>query len=258
VTKTEDAVAAYWNERIHDLEMTDEPVGSPGFFRDLAEYRFDKLKYLQQVVDFGAYGGKRVLEVGCGLGLDLMLFARGGAQCTGIDLSAQAIGLAGTYFEGEGVEAEFTVMDGAAMEYEDDTFDLVYVHGVLPYAADAAAIARDCHRVLKPGGSAIFMNYNSRSWLSFLSRFAKVGLEHDDAPVFRPRTRAELAAILEPFDDVRIMGERFPVKSRLHKGVKGALFNGVFVPAFKILPKALVRRWGWHWMAYCRKASSSS
>ena len=235
--KTEDAVAAYWNERIHDLEMTDQPVGSPGFFRDLAEYRFDKLRYLQNVVDFGGYAGKRVLEVGCGLGLDLMLFARGGAHCTGIDLSAQAIGLAGTYFEGEGIEAEFSVMDGAAMEYDDDTFDVVYVHGVLPYAADAAAIVRDCHRVL--------------------SRFAKVGLELDDAPVFRPRTRAELAALLEPFDDVRIVGERFPVKSRLHKGLKGALFNGVFVPAFRILPKAIVRRWGWHWMAYGRKASGS-
>ena len=39
-----DAIAAYWNERIHDLEMTDEPVGTLGFFDDLDEYRFDKLR----------------------------------------------------------------------------------------------------------------------------------------------------------------------------------------------------------------------
>ena len=251
-------VAAYWNERIHDLEMTEEPVGSPGFFRDLDEYRFDKLRYLPKAVDFGGYAGKRVVEVGCGLGLDLMRFAKGGAQVTGIDLSRQAIDLARAYFEGEGVAADLQVMDGNAMTFADATFDLVYVHGVLPYAADPAGIVRECYRVLAPGGEGIFMNYNSRSWLSLLSRVAKVGLEHDDAPAFRPRTHAEFAALLEPFPESRIVGERFPVKSRLHKGVKGALFNGVFVPAFRVLPRSLVQRWGWHWMGYGRKPGSTT
>ena len=45
-----DEIAAYWNERIHDLEMTDQPVGSLGFFDDLDEYRFDKLLYLPKLV----------------------------------------------------------------------------------------------------------------------------------------------------------------------------------------------------------------
>lgn len=246
-------VEAYWNERIHDLEMTDHPVGSPGFFADLDEYRFDKLRYLPEAVDFAGYRDRRVLEVGCGLGLDLMRFARGGAQVAGIDLSAKAIELARTYFHQQGIEAELEVMDGCAMRFSDRSFDLVYCHGVLPYAADPVGIVGECHRVLRPGGEAIFMNYNRRSWLMALSKFAKVGLEHDDAPVFRPVSKRTLRRWLEPFAGVRIRGERFPVKSRLHKGVLGLLYNGLFVPAFRALPKPLVRSLGWHWMAYCKK-----
>jgi hypothetical protein len=47
--------------------------------------------------------------------------------------------------------------------------------------------------------------------------------------------------------------ERFPVKSRLHRGWKAAAFNGVFVGVFNALPRGLVRRFGWHLMAFCEK-----
>ena len=61
-------VRVYWNERIHDLEMTTHPVGTRAFFDDLDDYRFDKLAYLPKVVDFAGFRGQRLLEVGCGAG----------------------------------------------------------------------------------------------------------------------------------------------------------------------------------------------
>ena len=85
-------VRRYWNERIHDLEMTTQPVGSREFFRDLDAYRFDKLAYLPTVVDFSGFRDKRVIEVGCGIATDLVRFGRGGARVAGIDLSETAIG----------------------------------------------------------------------------------------------------------------------------------------------------------------------
>ena len=51
---TTEQVRRYWNERIHDLEMTTQPVGSREFFADLDDYRFDKLRYLPQLVDFAS------------------------------------------------------------------------------------------------------------------------------------------------------------------------------------------------------------
>ena len=53
--------------------------------------------------------------------------------------------------------------------------------------------------------------------------------------------------------DVRVVPERFPVKSRLHKGWKGVAFNTMFVGTFNALPRGLVRRFGWHLLAFCRK-----
>jgi hypothetical protein len=55
------------------------------------------------------------------------------------------------------------------------------------------------------------------------------------------------------FAELRIVPERFPVKSRLHGGWKGAAFNTLFVGTFNALPRALVRPFGWHLMAFCRK-----
>jgi SAM-dependent methyltransferase len=250
-----DAIARYWNARIHDLEMTAQPVGSREFFDELDAYRFDKLHYLPRLVDFAAYRGRTVLEVGCGIGTDLVRFARGGALVTGVDLSATAIDLARKNFALHGVDAcDLRVANGEALPFADHSFDVVYGHGVVQYTADASRLVAECHRVLRPGGEAIFMVYNRISWLNALSKLMKVPLEHEDAPVLVKFSIAEFRRLLAPFADVRIIAERFPVKSRLHKGWKGVAFNTLFVGTFNALPRALVRRLGWHLMAFARKA----
>src|SRR5436309_14730883 len=90
---TIDEVRSYWNEHIHDLEITRHPVGSRGFFADLDQYHFEKLHHLLELVDFDGYAGRRVLEVGCGAAVDLARFARGGAIVTCIAIAPSAIGL---------------------------------------------------------------------------------------------------------------------------------------------------------------------
>jgi SAM-dependent methyltransferase len=246
-------VREYWNRHIHDLEITTHPVGSPGFFADLDQYHFEKLHHLLRLVDFSGYTGKRVLEVGCGAGTDLVRFARGGAIVAGVDLSPSAIALARRNLEQQGLTADLREADGEHLPFADDSFDLVYAHGVLQYTANSRALAAECRRVLKPGGQAIFQVYNRISWLNALSKLMKVPLEHEDAPVLLKFSAREFNALLDGFREVRIVEERFPVKSRLHKGWKGAAFNTLFVGTFNALPRALVRRFGWHLLAFCRK-----
>ena len=234
--------------------MTDQPVGTKAFFDDLDDYRFDKLHYLPKVVDFSAFRGQRLLEVGCGIGTDLVRFAKGGARVTGIDLAQTAIDLARKNFDLNGVVAEeLRVANGEALPYTDASFDVVYGHGVVQYTADAPKLIREMHRVLKPGGTGIFMVYNRVSWLNALSKVMKVALEHEDAPVLKKYSIAEFRELLKPFAEVRIVPERFPVKSRLHKGWKGVAFNTMFVGTFNALPRSWVRPLGWHLMAFCRK-----
>ncbi|MDP2388683.1 MAG: class I SAM-dependent methyltransferase [Acidobacteriota bacterium] len=247
-------IQRYWNHRIHDLEMTDAPVGTKAFFDDLDDYRYDKLRYLPQLVDFPSYKGQRLLEVGCGIGTDLVRFAAGGARVTGVDLAQTAIDLARNNFALHGLEAEeLRVANGEALPYPDQSFDVVYGHGVVQYTADAAQLIRECHRVLKPGGTGMFMVYNRVSWLNALSKVMKVPLEHEDAPVLVKYSIGEFKALLAPFAEVRIVPERFPVKSRLHGGWKGLAFNTFFVGTFNALPREWIRPLGWHLMAFCRK-----
>ncbi len=250
---TIDDVRRYWNLHIHDLEITRHPVGSRGFFDDLDQYHFEKLHHLLQLVDFEGYAGRRVLEVGCGAGVDLARFARGGAAVTGVDIASSAIDLARANFEQQGLRGELRVANGEQLPFPDGSFDLVYAHGVVQYTSDPRRLVEECRRVLAPGGEAIFQVYNRLSWLNALSKLMKVGLEHDEAPVLLKFRIGEFRRLLAGFDQVRIVPERFPVKSRLHGGWKGAMYNRLFVGTFNTLPRPLVRRFGWHLLAFCRK-----
>jgi SAM-dependent methyltransferase len=246
-------VRAYWNTHIHDLAITSHPVGSAGFFRDLDEYHFDKLHHLLTLVPFDRMRGRDVLEVGCGAGVDLVRFARGGARVTGVDLSDSAIRLARQNVSHQRLPASLLVADGEHLPFPDNRFDFVFAHGVVQYTGDGRKLAQEVRRVLKPGGEAVFQVYNRVSWLNALSKLMKVDLEHEDAPVLRKYSASEFRATVDGFSDVRLVFERFPVKSRLHKGWKGLAFNTFFVGTFNALPRAWVERYGWHLLAFCRK-----
>ena len=247
------AVRAYWNHRIHDLDVSRHSPGTPGFFADLDEYHFDKLHHLLRLVDFEGQRGRKVLDVGCGAGVDLVRFARGGAVATGVDIAPAAIDLARRNFEIQRLDADLLVADGERLPFADSQFDLVFAHGVVQYTSNGRALVDECHRVLKPGGQAIFQAYNRMSWLNLLSKVMKVDLEHEDAPVLRKYSAGEFRALLTGFREVRLVPERFPVKSRLHGGWKGTAYNTFFVGAFNALPRSLVRRFGWHLLAFCLK-----
>jgi SAM-dependent methyltransferase len=247
------AVRDYWNRHIHDLDISTHAPGSREFFADLDQYHFEKLHHLPRLIDFDGYRGRRVLDVGCGAGTDLARFAKAGALVTGVDLSSSAIALARQNFAQQGLQGDFEEGDGEHLPFAPDTFDFVFAHGVVQYTAHDQALVDECRRVLKPGGTAVFQVYNRISWLNGLSKIMKVPLEHEDAPVLKRYSAAEFRALLTGFRDVRLVEERFPVKSRLHGGWKGLVFNTLFVGTFNALPRAWVRRFGWHLLAFCTK-----
>jgi len=246
-------VRAYWNTHIHDLDISTNALGTPGFFADLDQYHFEKLHHLLTLVHFDEWKGKDVLDVGCGAGVEVVRFARAGARVTGVDIAESAINLARANVEQQGLEARLEVADGEHLPFPDASFDLVFTHGVVQYTGDDSAMVAEIHRVLRPGGLAIFQAYNRNSWLHLLSKVMKTPLEHEDAPVLKRYSDTEFRRLVSRFTDVRLVFERFPVKSRLHKGWKGMAFNTFFVGSFNVLPRALVRRYGWHMLAFCRK-----
>jgi SAM-dependent methyltransferase len=246
-------VRAYWNEHIHDLAITSHPTGSPEFFRDLDDYHFDKLHHLLTLIPFDGLAGRAVLDLGCGTGVDLVRFARGKARVVGVDLSEAAVRLAQQNVGHQHLQAALVVADGERLPFPDNDFDYVFAHGVVQYTANGRRLVDEVRRVLKPGGEAVFQGYNRISWLNALSKLMKVDLEHEGAPVLHKYSPEEFRRTVDGFSDVRLVYERFPVKSRLHGGWKGLAFNTVFVGAFNALPRRWVERYGWHLLAFCRK-----
>src|SRR3954452_21258240 len=99
------AVRDYWNHHIHDLDVSPHPPGSAGFFADLDAYHFEKLHHLLRLIDFAAWRGRDVLDVGCGAGVEVVRFARAGARVTGVDIAASAVALATQNVAQQGLQA---------------------------------------------------------------------------------------------------------------------------------------------------------
>ena len=243
-------VRAYWNDHIHDLAITSHPVGSPGFFQDLDEYHFDKLHHLVQLVPFDGLRGKRVLDVGCGTGVDLVRFAQGGAAVIGVDLADSAIALARQNFAQRRLAAKLVVGDGERLPLAEASVDYVFAHGVVQCTPTASAWWTSpsccCGTVARPSSKSTTVSLAQRAVEAHAcrSRTRRAG-----APQVGPD---EFRALLGGFSDVRLVFERFPVKSRLHDGWKGLAFNTMFVGTFNALP-IWVERYGWHLLAFCRK-----
>ena len=244
-----DSIREYWNKNIHDIEIAKYPIGTREFFDNLETYHFEKLEYLPRIVSFNGYKGKRLLEVGCGLGIDLVHFAKGGAKVYGIDVAEKAIKLAEKNFELHGVNGELHIMNGEDIKFNDNSFDVVYAHGVLAYTENPEKMISEIHRVLKTGGEAILMMYNRNSWLFILAKLFGVKLERDDAPVVNTFYLSEFRLMLNDFSSVEILLERFPVKTRIHRGIKATLYNSLLVPVLNLIPKSLLRPFGAHLIA---------
>lgn len=100
---------------------------------------------------------KRVLEYGCGTGNDSLSLARQGAIVTGIDLSDVAIEQAKHRARREQLaDLQFAVMNAEALEYEDDSFDLICGMAILHHL-DLRRALSELARTLKPDGAAIFV-----------------------------------------------------------------------------------------------------
>ncbi len=248
-------VQAYWNEYINDIEVTQSEIGSKGFFDELIAYRYRKLAYLPQVVSFPSYKGKKVLEIGCGIGLDSLQFARAGADLTAIDLTPNAIKLAKRNLELHNYKASFINANAESLDFPDNHYDVVYSHGVLHHTPEPQKAFNEVFRVLKPGGEAIIMIYKKNSWMHLLAKIKGVHVEHEEkeAPVIFYYNCQKARQLFSKFGRVKLLVERFPCETPKYTGIKSLLFNRVLVPFCNILPRTLIRPLGAHIMIWAYK-----
>lgn len=290
-----DRVRSFWQAHPCGTKFTDAETGTRLFFERVEEHRYRTEWHIPAAADFASGRGLRVLEIGCGLGTDGAQFARAGALYTGVDLTEAAIDLARRRFALFDLPGEFRVADAENLDFADETFDLVYSHGVLHHTPDTPRAVREVHRVLRPQGRAVVMlyhrdSYNYRINISLLRR-AGVHLLRSEAglklvhrltgePVASLREHAldlrqDLQSYLTPdqFLAQNTDGAGNPVSRVYSKSEARALFKDFaevemathflhkrWMPIIgNLLPRPLearlAARWGWHLWIYARKGA---
>ncbi|MGA9995311.1 MAG: class I SAM-dependent methyltransferase [Pyrinomonadaceae bacterium] len=157
-------VRAFWQANPCGTKFTEAEMGTRQFYERVEEHRYEKEWHIPEAADFKSASGLRVLEIGCGLGTDGAQFAKSGADYTGVDLTEAAVDLARKRFELFGLAGTFRTADAENLDFADESFDLVYSHGVLHHTPDTARSVREVHRVLRTGGRAVVMLYHRDSY----------------------------------------------------------------------------------------------
>src|SRR3954471_4286089 len=97
--------------------------GSREFFDEVERHRYTVYApWMPAVMGFNDFAGQRLLEVGCGMGTDLLQFARGGAKVTGVDLTPRSIEISRRHLALYGQQGEFALTDCETLPFADESF----------------------------------------------------------------------------------------------------------------------------------------
>ena len=285
-------VRTFWQAHPCGTKFSDAEIGTRAFFERIEAHRYEKEWHIPAAANFANTRGLKVLEIGCGLGTDGAQFAKAGADYTGVDLTNAAIELARKRFELFGLTGKFQVADAENLDFPDESFDVVYSHGVLHHTPDIDAAVQEIRRVLKPGGRAIVMlyhrgSYNYRIGIRVLRR-AGAGLLKTDTGIklINVLTGEPTEALQERAAMMRATNGETSADQLLNESTDGAgnplarvysrrearqlfkdfskvelrayFLNKRFIPIVgNLLPRsiesALASRWGWHLWIYATK-----
>jgi ubiquinone/menaquinone biosynthesis C-methylase UbiE len=224
LTAANNAAIQQWTHRpCGALDRPDE--SSLAYFEAVERDRYEGYApWMRDFVNFGSYAGKKVLEVGVGQGTDLVQFAKGGADVSGIDITQRHLDLTARNFKVRGMRANLQYAAAAAIPFESDSFDVVYSFGVLHCTDNTVRSISECHRVLKPGGELILAMYYTYSFFHAytilitgilrgnLRRLGYKGLMSlvesgadgvTFVPLVKTYSKRQLQNILEDFEEVR-------------------------------------------------------
>lgn len=147
------------------------------YYRAIRKHRYEVYApWMPKAMAFSEWRGKRILEIGVGLGSDHYMLAKGGNRMTALDLSRVHLKLTKQHLELEGLDTDAVYGDAEDMPFEDDSYDMVYSFGVLHHTPDTAAAFREVYRVLRPGGVAVIGVYHKYSFYLLLNTLLVKGV----------------------------------------------------------------------------------
>ena len=164
ITKVRD----YWNSRPCNIRHSPKPVGTPEYFDEVEARKYFVESHIPRFAQFERWKGKRVLEIGCGIGTDTISFARHGAQVTAVDLTETSLEVARKRAEVYGLEHRIRFIQANAEQLSDsvpvETYDLVYSFGVIHHTPHPERVLDELRKFVHPQSTVKVMVYHRWSW----------------------------------------------------------------------------------------------
>jgi len=250
-------VQAYWNARPCNIRHSPKPRGTKEYFDEVEKRKYFVEPHIPSFAQFDKWKGKKVLEVGCGIGTDTINFARAGASVTAVDLSDDSLSLARERAKVFGLDQQIRFYQGNAEELGTvvpiESFDLVYSFGVIHHTPNPSNAIAQLRRYMTASSELRLMLYAKNSWKNIM---IEMGLDQPEAqsgcPVAFTYTEDELKDLLQGFTVLELKQDHiFPFV--VEKYVK---YEYEIVPWFASMPKnmfaALEKKLGWHMLVTAR------
>lgn len=162
-TEKRQDVEAFWNAKPCDSDRSDKSYGSKDYFIEIEEDRYKYQHHILDILNKIDWRGKKVLEIGTGVGTDARVIIARGADYTGINIDKGSVELTQAALAAFSLTGKVDKCDATSMPYGDATFDIVYSFGALPCIPDLGKAIGEIYRVLKPGGHVVALLYNRSS-----------------------------------------------------------------------------------------------
>ena len=208
-------VKNYWNSRPCNIRHSTKEVGTKEYFDEVEKRKYFVEPHIPSFANFPEWNGKKVLEIGCGIGTDTINFAKNGAILTSVDLSEESLKLTRKRLEVYGFGALNPNVIYANAEKLSDfisprTYDLIYSFGVLHHTPDPIASFREVKKYMDKNSEFRMMVYHKGAFKVFqileeydydYSQADKLIAKHSEAqtgcPVTFSYTPSEIKSILE-------------------------------------------------------------
>ena len=163
-----DQVKDYWDRRPCNIRHSTQPVGTRQYFDEVEARKYFVEPHIPIFAEFPRWSGKKVLEVGCGIGTDTLSFARHGALVTSVDLSVRSLEIARQRVSVYGLEKQVRFYFANAEELSCyvpvEPYDLIYSFGVIHHTPHPGVVLEQLRQYTRPGTTIKIMVYHRRSW----------------------------------------------------------------------------------------------
>jgi len=266
-------VKEYWDRRPCNILHSSKVVGTREYFEEVTARKYFVEPHIPQFADFERWHGRRVLEIGCGIGTDTLSFAQHGADVTAVDLSEKSIEVARQRANVYGQQERIDFYHGNSEELSSfvplATYDLVYSFGVIHHTPHPERVLNQSRKYMSAESELRLMVYSKASYKLFqimreegvweLSRLDELIARNSEAqtgcPVAYTYTYDEARELLKGFEILEMRKAHiftWDVDAyKRYEYKKDAAWAGVTDEQLENLEKEL----GWHLLIRARLAS---